>query len=420
MFYKRELKILLIGGNFVGKGAEAMMLTIKDTIKEVAPNSLIYAVPVYDEEVIQLIRHGFIPLKKKNLIWIKRIFLLIKTLLSPKRKLKSNLERLNESGGLSNIFSVSDVVIDISGFASGDQWGWRVALNRAINFITAKYSGNTIVFMPQSWGTFKSFSIRYLTNVLLKTAKYVFAREYLSYNYLLEHKCVIPEKLFYATDIAFHFEADTADKAEYVLNNMGVISLNKTPLVAITPNIRIYQRTQGEGINNTYVKQLFEVIDYFLTNTDSNILLIPHEFFKEVNDLILCKLIMDHYSNDERIFVTHEKLSAGEVKAIIGLCDLVIASRYHSLVAALSMGVVPVVIGWSHKYDELIKLFELEKLVTDPVNQVQFKVIEVVEDAWKNRMKYMDIINRNKPEIEKSSSVAIEKLKEVLKNISMD
>ena len=47
-------------------------------------------------------------------------------------------------------------------------------------------------------------------------------------------------------------------------------------------------------------------------------------------------------------------LSAAQVKSVIGSCDILLSSRYHALIAALSQQVPAVAIGWSHKYDELM------------------------------------------------------------------
>lgn len=42
------------------------------------------------------------------------------------------------------------------------------------------------------------------------------------------------------------------------------------------------------------------------------------------------------------------------MKAVIAASEFTIASRYHSLVAALSARTPVAVLGWSHKYDELM------------------------------------------------------------------
>ncbi len=410
---KRNTNILIIGGNFIGKGAEAMMLTLRDTIKEVIPNPSIYAIQKYDSEEKLFSDNGFIPLKIKRVHIFKKFLLLTKIILLKNKKNNLLLNKRTKSLTLSDIFQSTDIVIDISGFASGDQWGWKKAIHRAIDYNMANYSRNMIFFMPQSWGPFNNYKVRVLTKLLLRTTDIVFAREKLSYDYLIKHKCVNQNKLFLSNDIAFNFKANDKSTSKIILSKIGINSINKIPLIAITPNVRIYQKTIGEGINNEYIKELFKVIDFFLSNTNCNILLIPHEFFKNSNDLQICKLIKENYNND-RLIITPKDLSASEVKGVIGLCDFIIASRYHSLVFALSKRVVPVVVGWSHKYDELLKLLNLEKLVVDPVNRKDENLKIIIENVWNNKNKYKEIINKNMPDIEKESYLPIQKLKDLL------
>src|SRR5690606_27782038 len=50
--------------------------------------------------------------------------------------------------------------------------------------------------------------------------------------------------------------------------------------------------------------------------------------------------------------VIDRDLNASAIKQVIAMTDVVVVSRFHAMVGALSIGVPPAVLGWSHKYAE--------------------------------------------------------------------
>ena len=65
------------------------------------------------------------------------------------------------------------------------------------------------------------------------------------------------------------------------------------------------------------------------------------------------------------LFWAHKELSAEQLQAMIGQCRFMVASRFHAMVFALSMQVPVMVVGWSHKYGEVMEQFGLEGYAVD-------------------------------------------------------
>ena len=79
------------------------------------------------------------------------------------------------------------------------------------------------------------------------------------------------------------------------------------------------------------------------------------------NDLPLCRDVFARLpSSDGVLFVDHE-LSSQQLRWLIGQCELFVASRFHAMVSSLAMAVPTVVIGWSHKYREVLEMFGAEE-----------------------------------------------------------
>jgi polysaccharide pyruvyl transferase WcaK-like protein len=60
-----------------------------------------------------------------------------------------------------------------------------------------------------------------------------------------------------------------------------------------------------------------------------------------------------------------------ELKAVLGHATLVIGSRFHALVGSLSQGVPCIGVGWSHKYAELFKDFDVAHLLVTEVEDTK-------------------------------------------------
>jgi len=89
--------------------------------------------------------------------------------------------------------------------------------------------------------------------------------------------------------------------------------------------------------------------------------------------------------SSQRVGLMTGTYTAEEIKSVIGCSDLVIGSRFHSLVAGLSQGVPVVAIGWSHKYEKLLRSFELGEYVVPFEDAELSYVISKVKSAWEMR-----------------------------------
>lgn len=93
---------------------------------------------------------------------------------------------------------------------------------------------------------------------------------------------------------------------------------------------------------------------------------------------------------------------------MIGECDLMLGSRFHALIAALSSGVPSVAIGWAHKYPELLGEFGMEHLVFDHDALTPDALIKAVLDVWDSRADYRAEINERLPEVKERSALVFE------------
>ena len=49
-----------------------------------------------------------------------------------------------------------------------------------------------------------------------------------------------------------------------------------------------------------------------------------------------------------------QELPSQALRYLIGRCEVFVASRFHAMVSSLATGVPTLVVGWSHKYGEVL------------------------------------------------------------------
>jgi polysaccharide pyruvyl transferase WcaK-like protein len=371
------LNILIRGGGFVNKGAETMVRTVQYQLSSRLPMANFFMeVPKGMQEFIG--SKGLLPIIPGS---------------------KSRYKNI-------------DGLIDISGFALGDSWGVNNSQFYQYHNSIFEAFEKPVVFLPQAWGPFTNKLIRQLSAAAINLSDYAFARDNRSFQYMNELEGVDRKKIGLAPDIAYQFQGASKAQAMSVLKRINFIPGEKN-VIGIMPNMQVYVRTEGKGAENKYIKLLIDIISYFINKPDFSIVLIPHQVNPVENpdapdDRFLCDLIKTSLNNLPDIFILRDYLSAEIIKAVIGEMDFIIGSRYHGIIAALSQMIPVVVLGWSHKYFELLRDVGIEQYIVDYKNLNKNDLLALVENAWINRKKIKDTLKHNVPEQVYKSAVALD------------
>jgi colanic acid/amylovoran biosynthesis protein len=372
-----NINILIRGGGFVNKGAETMVKTVKNEMSKRLPDAkfFIEVTPSMEKFVES---QGFIPI----------------------------IENTNAR------YSILDGIIDVSGFALGDEWGVKNSQFYQYHNSIFESFGKPIVFLPQAWGPFTNKSIRKFSASAINLSDCAYARDKRSYFYINELEGIDRNKIKLAPDIAFHFEGASKEQAINILKENGLISTEKN-MVGIMPNMQVYLRTNGKGHENKYVKMLIDLARYFLKTQNFTVVLIPHQVQPSKNseisdDRVLCDLIKVSLGNIPDVVALTDYYSAEILKAIIGNMNLVIGSRYHGIIAALSQMIPTLVLGWSHKYFELLSDVGIEQYIADHKNLNKDELLALAEKVWFNCKELSNTLKQKVPEQVYNSAGALD------------
>ena len=227
-----------------------------------------------------------------------------------------------------------DALVDLAGFAYSDQWGAKPT--RDFSSLAQFYhlSGKSVVLLPQALGPFQKGDIADSFHRIGQAASVIYARDRQSLE--LGRQAASPKAdIRLCPDITFAENAVFRDAAP------------ERPIYLV-PNIRIVDHSELDEA--TYLNAFEKTIE--LASGRNPVRILIHDDAGYDLD-IACKL-------NARLANPIEVISESDpwaLKKMISEASLIVGSRYHALVAALSCGVPCVTVGWSHKYGELLADF---------------------------------------------------------------
>ena len=348
---------------FINKGAQLMLLAIVSKLRSRYKDLMLVSDTTSNEgefpyeEVVRLgiFPKGSLQVKSKNLDFLFRFV--------PSRILRRFGIVLNKD---------IDVVIDAAGFAYSSQWGEGPVsqlFKRAS--IAHKYKG-IYILMPQSFGPFLSSNIKHKFSESLRFIDLVFPRDTFSYDAV---KDLLPA---HSKDIGIYPDFTNLIKGvkpDYFDSDRHTI--------CIVPNQRMLDKIPA-GEPKTYVNFLVNCVLHLHTIGEKPFLLIH-----ESHDNALADSIISRLNFKIPVIIETDPLL---IKGIIGASKLLIGSRYHSLVSALTQNIPAIGTGWSHKYKALFNDFEISNNLLAPSSSIS--EIKQIIDATLSEPVYSDITSK--------------------------
>lgn len=222
-------------------------------------------------------------------------------------------------------------ILDASGFAYSDSFGPGRSRREAVYGDRWQRRGVPKVMLPQAFGPFTNSDVASWATCVLNQAQIVFARDTTSRQHLSRLPLSVP------VEIAPDFTIG--------LDPLGIAMPTTDDYAAVVLNTKLV--TQGVVSEPEYVSFMAQL-------------------GRAAQSQGLAVVVVVHETSDRRIASsvatqldasTFDDPRPRALKAVIGGASLLIASRFHAIVGGLSQGVPTIALGWSHKYEELLKDF---------------------------------------------------------------
>lgn len=248
-----------------------------------------------------------------------------------------------------------------------------------------------VIKFAQALGPFNGLINKVLAKIFLSRCARIFTRGEKTQAHMTK---LLPNNNNYerADDVAFlfqpHYSLSTpATGLEEKLLQQQMLSKTKATqglVIGVCPSIVVALQAEKNGWD--YPQSMANLIND-LVSKNYSVVLYPNATrgddmeLKHNNDLPLLDeieaKIKPEYS--EKVIKFSGSLNAAQIHKVINTCDIHLVSRFHAMVAALSSSIPVLVIGWSHKYLEVMERFNQQDMVIDYKQGSQKQVMLTLE-----------------------------------------
>jgi coenzyme F420-reducing hydrogenase beta subunit/polysaccharide pyruvyl transferase WcaK-like protein len=379
--------IIIVGGEPLNKGSQAMMFTVLDQMKKRFPDRTIYSFSTLGfqrrgqyRDIYEFESLPWEPITKIRLLgWLGKSFVKKGTFFEKSRypELESETRRAIKN---------ADFMVDISGYYLSSQHGFLRSASYLINIMVARKYSIPYYILPQSIGPF-DYPTRYkfllypLMKLCLSYPQKIFAREKEGVRCLRKFTRKNVEQ---GHDIVL--ESDGHDLANIDINKISPKGMEiGTNSVGVIPNLNVIK--QGEASN---IYSVYRALINKLLNANKTVYLLRHSY----EDSMLCESIKRFFPENEDVKLIYDELNTFELENVIAHFDFIIGSRYHGIVHAYRNGVPALVIGWATKYFELLEYFHQLDYLFDCRSNIEIsEVSEKLDKMMRNYESEREVIN---------------------------
>ena len=382
--------VSIIGSALSGnKGAAAMLEAAVEGISRRLPDVRFVLFSMYPGEDSRLNRYPNLeiidasPLKLGVII---NSLALLYRLLPP---LRSMLRRRSRA---IRALTSSCVLLDQGGitFSDGRE---KFLLYNVASILPAMFVGLPVVKCAQAVGPFTSPVNRFAASIFLPRLRLIVTRGRITHS--LAEAMQLPN-IRAGADLAFTLPGTMA-------RHDNIAGSPTQGRVAVSPSAVLQKKVDSAG--GDYAAEMAHFVSY-LVNSGKEVVLFPHSARSGTdathnNDLPLCRSIFVMLAPDiaSQVEFVETEHSSQELRALIASCDVLVTSRFHAMVSGLATATPTLVIGWSHKYEEVLEMFNAAQWAF-PHNELSQALLRSrFEELWTQRDEVAAQIASNLPNV---------------------
>jgi colanic acid/amylovoran biosynthesis protein len=395
------------------KGDAAMELSAARMLRRRFPGARIlistpfphYDAQAYGEFEIMLCR-------RRRLIWATGQLMRIGLYAAARRVLKSDWRWLILEREIREMLG-ADLIVDLSGDMLTEDYGPHVAYSHYLPLLFALGLGRPLFLCAQSVGPFK-WTLP-LARFILHRAAAISLRDHISGDYLKKIGIDNPQ-LHQTADLAFLLEAASVQRVDEILD-LERIETSGQHLLGVSLSRLVTSKFHGTnpGVDQSaFFQTLASVLDRTAEKHNLTVLFVPHVTgpSREKDDRQISRQVAARMNGSAHV-IGGDYLP-GELKGIIGRCEIFLGARMHANIAALSQEIPTVALAYSHKTPGIMDLFGQKNLVLDS-RTAQIEELEAtLSRVWQERETIRREIGRHLGAVKENAQRNLDLAEEIL------
>ena len=255
----------------------------------------------------------------------------------------------------------SDVVVDVAGISFADGRGIPITVYNALMTGLPLLLGVPTVKAAQALGPFRNPVNRLLARLVLPRLAAVCARGARTREHL---DSLGLRNVTDVADLAFSLDeaASLPPAVQASVDSLG------GPYVVVMPSSVVRRLYESKG--NDYVSAVETLVRDLRSSTGLAVVIAPHSYRVgqpegRMNDGPVCREVGKRLSDDPGVVTVDADMTAGELRRLVSGSRTMVTSRFHAMISGLSTCTPTVVVGWSHKYREVLDDFGLVRFGMD-------------------------------------------------------
>lgn len=414
--WRLQMKILVVGSAGHNKGSASAIKSTVQSLKEFSKNVyLLTAFPEFDSSQCEVETFGYPTQLAGRFAYIRKMLgiLLCFILAVIYRLSKADIDRIADVDriGLLQPYGRADIVVFCTTDVISDTYGTTMLIQSLKDIALCVLLKKPVVLNATQIGPFRKgvggkMSLL-LTRLVLNKVNLITVRDQFSARSIHIMNIAGPS-IYITADPAFLLQPASLERTKSILEQEGISDVK--PFVGINASALIYRHWKGANLEErleNFLKLISKIIIYIVEELNATVILVPHVFERRTknDDRIINRKIRQRIGHNGNIkFITRE-YEPEELKGIIGQLDLLVSTRMHPMIHAISMHTPVVGIDYTFKATELMKRAGQQEYVCHVTTVTSKELESRIDKAYRNRDKIRKTLSTKSKILKKHASL---------------